>query len=246
MFQFFDKIIANLKLVEDQERQHILALTDLLYQSIKDKKSIYVFGAGHAALISQEMFFRAGGCMLFNPIFARDLSLDNEPVVLTSYFERLDGYGKILAQKVHFKKDDVLIVHSVSGRNSVGIDLALSAKAKGSKVVVITNLNYSKQVTSRHPSQLRLFEVADLVLDNHGEIGDAICELQGSEQKVAASSTIIAIAMLNEAITQLAQRLVDDGVEKLPYFYSAHMDGGDQKNQELHDLYGDQIHYRYK
>ncbi len=246
MFQFFDKIVANLKVVETQERQHILELTDLLYQAIKDKKSIYVFGAGHASLISQEMFFRAGGCMLFNPIFSRDLSLDNEPVVLTSYFERLDGYGEVLAQKVDFKQDDVLIIHSVSGRNSVGIDLALSAKAKETKVVAITNLNYSKQVTSRHPSQKRLFEVADLVLDNHGEVGDAICDIKGSDQKVAASSTIIAIAMLNEVITQLAQRLVDDGVKKLPYFYSANMDGGDQKNKELHDLYGDQIHYRYQ
>ena len=148
--------------------------------------------------------------------------------------------------KADFKKDDVLIIHSVSGRNSAGIDMALTAKAKGVKVVAVTNLAYSKNVTSRHSSGLRLFETADLVLDNHGVLGDAVCDIKGSEQKVAATSTIVAVAMLNEVITQLAQRLVDDGVKQLPYFYSANMDGGDQKNRELHELYGSQIHYRFK
>lgn len=45
-----------------------------------------------------------------------------------------------------------LILHSVSGRNPVTIDLAFAAKKKV-KIVALTNVNYSKQITSRHSFQ---------------------------------------------------------------------------------------------
>lgn len=44
--------------------------------------------------------------------------------------ERLEGYGTALAEIQPFKEGDVLILHSVSGRNPVIIDLALAAKEK--------------------------------------------------------------------------------------------------------------------
>ena len=245
-FQYFDKIIENIERVRTHESDKIVELTNMLYEAVKSKNSIYIFGAGHAGIISQEMYFRAGGFMLFNPIFPRELSLDNEPITITSHIERLEGYGRVIAIKADFKPNDILIVHSVSGRNSAGIDVAMVAKEKGAKVVSITNLDYSKSVISRHSSGKRLFEVSDLVIDNHGDVGDAICELKGNPQRVAASSTVIASTILHETITQLAQRFVDDGVEELPFFYSANIDGGDEKNNVLYEIYKSQIHYRFK
>ena len=93
MFQFFDKIIDNLNVVQVEEKENILKLTDMLYDAVQAKQSIYIFGAGHAGIVSQEMYFRAGGFMLINPIFPRELSIDNEPVTITSQNERLEGYG---------------------------------------------------------------------------------------------------------------------------------------------------------
>ncbi|AMC94654.1 hypothetical protein AOC36_08165 [Erysipelothrix larvae] len=245
-FQFFDKIKENIERVSNEETQKIVTLSEMLYEAVVNKQSIYIFGAGHAGIISCEMYYRAGGFMLFNPIFPRELSIDNEPITITSQIERLEGYGRVIAMKANFKTNDLLIVHSVSGRNSAGIDVALVAKENGAHVVAITNLEYSKSVSSRHSSGKRLYEVSDLIIDNHGVIGDAICELEGSQQKVASSSTIIATVILNEAITQLAQRLVDEGLKDLPFFTSANLDGGDQKNENLYKIYRDQIHYRYK
>ena len=57
--------------------------------------------------------------------------LDTRPISATSQMERLVGYGQLLAKKTPFKAGDVLIVHSVSGRNPVAVDLALAAKEKG-------------------------------------------------------------------------------------------------------------------
>lgn len=245
-FQYFDKAIQNLLIVKEQEADNIAALTDLLYTTVQNKNSIYLFGAGHAGIITQEMYYRAGGFMLFNPIMPRELSLDNEPINITSQIERLEGYGRVVAMKAEFNKDDVIIIHSVSGRNSAGIDMALVAREHGCKVVSITNVGYSQQVTSRHSSGLRLFEASDLVIDNHGDLGDAICTLEGSEQRVAASSTVVGASILHEVTARLAQRMVDEGVEHLPFFYSANIDGGDQKNAELFKVYKDQIHYKFK
>ena len=39
----------------------------------------YTFGASHAGILSEELYYRAGGLMLFNPIFGRELMLDSTP-----------------------------------------------------------------------------------------------------------------------------------------------------------------------
>ena len=106
-------------------------------------------------------------------------------------------------------------------------------------------LTYSKSVTSRHPSGLRLFELADVVLDNHGEVGDAAVAIEGLSQRVSPTSTVVGAVMLNSIVAALVQRLVDEGMEHPPVFYSANLDGGDELNQRLVDEYRDCIHYRF-
>mgnify|MGYP000287839280 FL=1 len=160
--------------------------------------------------------------------------------------ERCVGYGTNLAQsKVNFKKDDVLIVHSVSGRNPVAIEIAAEAKKMGAKVIAITNLSYSKSVTSRHPSKKKLYEFADIILDNHGDVGDACVKIDGLEQKVSPTSTVIGAMMLNSIVAAVTQKLVDSGMKKPPIFYSANLDGGDALNQKLYEEYKESIHYQF-
>ena len=96
------------------------------------------------------MFYRTGGLVVVNPILPREVMLDVRPIIQTSQMERLAGYGKILADNSKMKAHDVLIIHSVSGRNTIAIDMALEAKKKGIAVIAITNVTYSKQVKSRH------------------------------------------------------------------------------------------------
>ncbi len=138
----------------------------------------------------------------------------------------------------------MLILHSVSGRNPVIIDLALAAKEKGVKIIALTNKTYSQSVTSRHSSGLRLFEVADLVIDNHGEIGDAGCQIKGMDQKVGPTSTVIGATILNTIIVEVCQQLKQAGIDYPPIFYSANMDGGDELNQSLFEQYKEAIHYQ--
>ena len=191
------------------------------------------------------MYYRAGGLILINPIFGREMMLDTSPITQTSRMERLEGYGETLMKKVPIEEGDILIVHSVSGRNCVSIEVAMEAKKQGAKVIALTNMAYSKSVSSRHSSGKRLFEVCDLVLDNHGELGDACVSIEGLEQKVSPTSTVIGAAMLNSIVAAAVHELVERGMKNPPIFYNANQDGGDELNQKIYSAYKDRIHYEY-
>lgn len=245
-FDYIDIVRDLIDTIEEQEGEHMEQCVDLLAECVKSKHSIYTFGASHAGILSEEMFYRAGGLMLMNPIFGREIMLDTAPITHTSHMERLVGYGTELARdQADFGPGDVLIAHSVSGRNPVTIEVAMAARDAGAKVIAVTNLTYSRSVTSRHPSGMRLFELADVVLDNHGEVGDAAVAIDGLDQRVSPTSTVVGAVMLNSIVAALVQRLVDDGMEHPPVFYSANLDGGDELNQRLVDEYRDCIHYRF-
>lgn len=244
-FEYFSKISEKLAIVEIEERESITQAVQLIVEATLKKQAIFAFGASHAGILTQELFYRAGGMMTVNPIFGEEIMLDVEPITRTSQMERLEGYGTVLANKTPFKKGDVLIVHSVSGRNPVTIEIAIEAQKKGVRVIAITNLKYSRSVSSRHSAGKNLYEYSDLVIDNHGDIGDAMCEVTGLEQKVGPSSTVVGAAILNAMVVEVVKTLVDKGVEKPPIFYSANLDGGDELNQKLFAEYAGQIHYRF-
>jgi len=245
-FDYIDRVLELIKIVQVEEKESMEKCVELLTKTILNKKSIYTFGASHAGILSEEMYYRAGGLMMMNPIFGREIMLDTAPITVTSKMERCVGYGTILASKVHFEEDDVLIIHSVSGRNPVSIEMAIAAKEKGVKIIGLTNLKYSKSVSSRHPSGKNLYEFCDIVLDNHGDVGDGCVSLEGLEQKVGPTSTVIGATILNSIIAATAQNLIKKGMKNPPIFYSANIDGGDELNQKLYEEYKNSIHYKFK
>ena len=244
-FAYFDKINTLIQTVETEEKEHMEQCVKLLSDAVMAKHAIYAFGASHAGILSQELYYRAGGLMTITPIFAREVLLDRSPITFTSRMERLIGYGTEVAKTVGFEKGDVLITHSVSGRNPVTIEIAKYAKEKGVSVIGITNLKYSQSVTSRHPSGKKLYDFCDIILDNHGDIGDACVPIQGTDQKSGPTSTVVGAIMLDAIVAETANELVRRGLRYPPVFYSANIDGGDQLNKKLYEEYKDQIKYSY-
>ncbi|MFT8362310.1 MAG: SIS domain-containing protein [Sporolactobacillus sp.] len=245
MYQYINKVKKILDTVATSEEKNIDKAIKLIVNANMKKHSIYIFGASHAGILAEEMYYRAGGMMTINAIFAREVMLDRKPITFTSQMERLEGYGVAIARTVAFQPDDVLILHSVSGRNPIIIDMALTAKENGVNIIGLTNVKYSESVTSRHSSCKRLFELADIVIDNHGDIGDAACQLKGAPQKVGPTSTVIGASILNAIIVEASQQLIEHGDRDAPVFYSANLDGGDEKNKHLINEYRDMIHYEF-
>ncbi len=245
MKSYQSKIIANLTKITQNENSKIDEAINLLIQAQLNKNSIFIFGASHAGIISQEVFYRAGGLININPIFANEVLVNNSPITLTSKMEQLEGYGTLVFNSSKIKSNDILILHSVSGRNPIIIDMALEARKNGIKIISITNLKYSKSVSSRHSCKKNLYELSDIVIDTHGEIGDAVCELPNNKQLVGPASTIASCFIMNTIISEVAIELCKINPDNVPVFYSANLDNTAEENKRLVSLYKDTIHYEF-
>ena len=230
--QYYQRISEILAEVFEKEATNMEKAAAVLAEANEKGHSVFGFGCNHAGLITLELFYRTGGMVTVNPIRAPGMMLELSPPTMTSEMERIPGYGKIILNNEPVKAGDVLIIHSVSGRNAVTIDMAECAREKGMTVIVVTNMNTATSVTSRHPSGKMLHDFADILLDNHGDHGDATIQLPGFDQKLASSSTVIGAAILNAVKARASEILWEKGITP-PVFMSGNIDGGDAYNKRV-------------
>lgn len=203
---------------------------------------IYVFGAGHAALVAEELCYRAGGLVPIVPIFAPGLTTTVRPLTLETKMERLSGYAGLLLEEFGITGDDMLIVHSNSGCNAVAVELAEGARERGILVVALTSIAHSQSVPSRHSRGRKLMDVADYVIDNCGIPGDALVEFEGFPLRTGATSTVVGAALLNAAVVETVRILLERGLEP-PVFRSANLDGSEEHNKQLMRRYSGRLTY---
>ena len=239
---YYDRIGEILAEVFDKESDNMEKAAAILAAANEEGRAIFGFGCNHAGLITLELFYRTGGMVTVNPIRAPGMMLELSPPIMTSEMERIGGYGRIILNNEPAKAGDVLIIHSVSGRNAVTIDMAEAARDKGMTVIVVTNMNTATIVTSRHPSGKMLHDFADVLIDNHGDLGDATIQLEGFAQKLASSSTVVGAAILNAVTARASEILWSKGI-KPPVFMSGNIDGGDAYNKAVIEEHKDQIFY---
>lgn len=241
--KYTDIVVETIQKAYDSQAETILSVARLMADTIESKRNIFVFGCSHAGILAQEVFYRTGGLAVINPIFFSGFSLDTKPITMTSALERISGLGTTILKQNHVQKGDLLIIHSVSGRNHVPVEMATEAKKMGINTVCLTNLDYSRNVTSRHPSGKRLFEVCDIVIDNCGEVGDAAISLQGLPEKIGPTSTAVGVALINAIIIEAVENLIERGIVP-PVFMSANLDGGDAHNERIFAEYKENIFYQ--
>ena len=240
--QYIDIVQATIRKAWDEQKETFQKAADLIRTALETKHSVFIFGCSHAGILAEEVFYRTGGLAVINPIFFPGFMLNTRPITMTSQLERVDGLGKILLKENRLKTGDVLILHSVSGRNNVPVEMALEAKTMGVSTIAITNLAYSGSATSRHPSGKRLFEACDLVIDNKGCTGDAAITLEGLPEKIGPTSTTVGAALVNALVIETVGGMLADGVFP-PVFMSANLDGGDAHNKKIFEEYKDNIFY---
>ncbi len=240
--KYYSRISEIMNDVFNKERDTMEKAAQLIAEANEQRRSIFGFGCNHAGLITLELFYRSGGMVTINPIRAPGMMLEISPPTMTSEMERMLGYGKIILDNEPVKAGDVLILHSVSGRNAVTIDMAQAAKDKGMTLIVVTNMNTATSVSSRHPSGKLLHDFADILIDNHGDHGDATVKLEGFEQKIASSSTVVGAAILNAIMVRACEILLEKGINP-PVFMSGNIDGGDAYNKAVIAKHKENIFY---
>ena len=236
---YLKNIIDLLEKLESTQEEVIEQVSAVCADCIYNGGLLYFFGTGHSHMVCEEPFYRAGGLACVYPILETDLML-HEGASKSSGYERLEGLGNVVIANTSIGKGDVLFIASNSGRNCAVIDAAMEAKKRGAITVAITSMNHTTQVASRHSSGLNLFQVCDYVLDNGGELGDASVELAGLGQKIAPTSSVIDITLVNLIVVNTMERLLQKGM-KPPVFMSANTDAGDEANKAVLQMYKGRI-----
>lgn len=240
--RYFEIIRSTLNEVLETQREEIERAAEVMAQTIQLKKRIYVFGCSHGGILAEELFYRAGGLAVINPIFNPSLMLNIKPVTLTSSFERMEGQSRALLLASKAQKGDCILIHSVSGRNPGIVEMALTAKELGLTVIGLTNRAYSEQSSSRDKSGKLLYQICDICIDNKGTFGDGCVSLPGVREKAGPTSTVIGAAIVNGITVRTAELLLERGIVP-PILHSANADGGDEINQRMFDEYRDSILY---
>ena len=237
--EYLRNIQKLLEKLENTQEQVIEQVAEVCADCIYNGGLLYFFGTGHSHMICEEPFYRAGGLASIYPILETDLML-HEGASKSSSYERLEGLGNAVVSHTPLGKGDVLFLISNSGRNCAIIDAALEAKKRGAVTVAITSMNHTTNVASRHSSSLNLYQVCDFVLDNGGVVGDASVSLDGLPQKIAPTSSVIDITLVNLVLVNTVELLLQKGMTP-PVFTSANTDQGDSANKNILETYKSRI-----
>jgi uncharacterized phosphosugar-binding protein len=236
---YIDEIKTRINRIEQDQWENIKKACELIASVIEENGLIHAFGSGHTHILVEEIWCRAGGLAPINPILDPDQMPYTGPFK-GSALEKLEGFGTILFETHDAEPGDVMIVLSNSGRNPTPIEIARAAKERGLHVIAITSMDYSENVSSRDASGLKLYEIADLVIDNAGPLGDALIELGDSKVKAGPSTTVLNAFILNTIVCEVASILQDKGIEP-PIFVSANLDVPMDHNEKLFSKYKPRI-----
>ena len=235
MYEYHNATKELLDQIVTTNESNLSKAIDLIAKTIIEDRIIHAFGTGHSHMIGLELFVRAGGLANVNA-FLDSIVMTSEGARRSAEMERISGVSKVLWDQHQIEKEDLFIIISNSGRNAMPIEMAQRAKENGNKVVAISSMKQSKKYPVRIEGQKKLYEIADLVLDNCVPPGDGMIEIGG--ELTGAASTISGCFIVNLIATEAMKMAVDQGV-KIPLYFSQNIDGFD--NDYLYKKYENRI-----
>ncbi len=230
-FEYMNTLTSILAQVYETNKENIKILAEKVAENIMEDRMIHTFGTGHSHMIGIELFARAGGLGNVDALLDPDV-LTSNGAQRSGALEKLPGVSDIVYDNYNIQAGDIMIVISNSGRNSMPIEMAMRCKKEGVFVIAVTSLKQSQGMISRHPSGKRLFEVADVVLDNCAPSGDGCLNING--YITGAVSSIASMFLLN-TITSEALKIVTAKGFKPYVFQSQNVDGFD--NDAIYEHY---------
>jgi len=160
-------------------------------------------------------------------------------VLFDPFLERDPAIAYQLFELAAPRPEDAFVIASNSGVNGCVVEMAQLVKRRGHALIAFTSTRHTAQATSRHPSQLRLIDFADVVLDNGAPHGDALLPM-ASGAKVCGISSISAGLLAQMVVAEVVRRL-DEAGEQAPVYLSANITGGDDHNRILEERYAGRI-----
>jgi uncharacterized phosphosugar-binding protein len=227
---YLDNAQRLLGRIQTTQLDSILEAASWITDSLIEGGVFHVFGSGHSHILADEAHSRAGGLVPIQPI--------DDP--LEGKAERLVGYAAVLLNQYDVREGEVIIIASNSGINALPIEMALEAKKRGLRVIAVTSIAHTMATSSRYASGKKLHQVADLVIDNCGIVGDAAIEVTDFPGRAGATSSIAGVAIINSIVVQVAENLMKKGATP-PILISSNVAGGDEHNERIRSQYRERL-----
>jgi uncharacterized phosphosugar-binding protein len=214
--QYLGAVRATLDAIEATQLGAVRLASARFARSMHAGRRVHRFGTGHSRMAVEEVFPRYGSFPGFHPIVELSMTFHN-PVVGANgqrqamFLENVQGFGPVLWRNFATSPDDCLLAVSTSGCNAVTVDVALEARRLGLFVVALTSMDHARSSESKHESGRKLFEVADVVLDQCAPAGDAAVRVPGLETPVAPVSSVSACTVVNLVKAEVARLLTEAG-----------------------------------
>ena len=185
------------------------AAAEAVAAAIADGHRIFVAATSH--VLHTELFLRAGGLAAIHPL-GETPDLATPMLQLSPDVLRGDGDFRPEA-------GDIVLVGTNAGTDAGTVQVALAARAAGCLVVGLTCVAYERwpEVVVEHPDGGRLVDLADIVVDIGGAIGDGVIELGGLDTAVGPTSGVALCAAAWAILVDAAERLLDRSLTPIVY-----------------------------
>ena len=237
---FYNKVLELVAKLEETQTENIVKAASICAESMLNDGAVHIFGSGHSVGFGLELKGRPGSLVPFHMIETSDFVTKGMYSLAEfrdqdNIFERRSGIADKLYDLYDVRPEDSFIIISNSGINGLVIDLAITAKAKGHKVIVITSWDHTNSEPSRHVSGKKLYELGDVVIDNCGPQGDALLPTRGVAKVTSISS--ITGAFIAQALTAEICRIYQEKGILPPILYSFEVEGASEHNKALLEKY---------
>ena len=220
----------------DTRCENIVKAGEMIAESVANGGAIHLSNIAHH--IQHDLIGRGGGLALYKH-FNYELKVENGGV-----FERdrsgikrnTEGLARYALEASNVMPGDVLVVSSVSGRTLPVVDLAWEAKKFGVKVIALISMEYAQVVDPVHSSGQKLYEFADVVLDNCAPAAEAMLDVEGIDVKFAAASGISSAYIMWSVTAVALEALMAKGLTPAVYM-SGNMPGGWERLEKTNKDY---------
>ena len=229
--KYLERAVALIHQIESNELEKIQKVAAVTAKSIIEGGIVHLFGSGHSAIPTQEVYIRAGS--LSN---ARPISLER----FLDSFERIEGVGDALMRGFDGKTGEVLIIFSNSGVNPLPIEVALTGRRLGLFTVGVSSFDHTQKAESRQSDGRKLCDVVDISIDSHVPYGDAGLQIEGLDMPIGPLSTIAGVSIVNSIMAETIEQLLALGATP-PVRISRNTPAGDAHNLQFQEKYADRI-----
>jgi uncharacterized phosphosugar-binding protein len=239
--QFWQAATEILERVVQTQDEAIHRAACIFADAIERGGVVQAYGSGQSRAFAMELANRAGGLVPMNRLDTVDLILKGWPAeqVLRADFELDPEVAPALLGFYQIEADDAFIIASNSGVNPSIVGVALQVKEWNHLLVAVTSLEHTRQVPSLDSSGKKLYELADVVIDNCGPLGDALLDIPAGGKACSISS--LTGALIGQMLTAETIGILLERGHQPPILISANVPGGREADEKLRQKYAGRI-----